>query len=99
MMGAARLNYFQIKRSAGWTPYSDYRIFQRSRSDKMKGVTVGLSRRAVLRAGYGAVIAVLVFAAIEAYRIQVSASVQHLEIYRHYVDQDATLAVLRRNHW
>ena len=44
-------------------------------------------------------IAVLVFAAIEAYRIQSSVSVQHLEIYRHYVEQDATVAILRRNLW
>jgi len=52
-----------------------------------------------LRAGYAAVIAVLVFAAVEAYRIQSSVSVQHLEIYRHYVEQDATVAILRRNLW
>jgi len=52
-----------------------------------------------LRAGYGAIIAVLVFAAVEAYRIQSSVSEQHLEIYRHYVDQDATVAILRRNLW
>jgi signal transduction histidine kinase len=58
-----------------------------------------LSKRAVLRAGYGAVLSVLVFAAIEAYRIQSSVSEQHLEIYRHYVDQDATVATLRRNSW
>ena len=57
------------------------------------------SKRAVLRAGYGAVIAVLVFSAIEAYRIQVSVSRQHLEIYRHYVEQDEALATLRRNLW
>jgi signal transduction histidine kinase len=52
-----------------------------------------------LRAGYAAVIAVLVFAAVEAYRIQSSVSEQHLEIYRHYVEQDATVAILRRNLW
>jgi signal transduction histidine kinase len=62
-------------------------------------VTGGWSKRAVLRAGYGAVIAVLVFAAVEAYRIQSSVSEQHLEIYRHYVDQDTTVATLRRNLW
>lgn len=65
----------------------------------MARVIGGLSRRAVLRAGYGAVIAVLVFAAIEAYRIQTIVSEQHVEIYRHYVDQDATVAILRRNLW
>jgi signal transduction histidine kinase len=52
-----------------------------------------------LRAGYGAVIAVLVFAAYEAYRIQVSVSEQHLEIYRRYVEQDTAVAALRRNLW
>jgi signal transduction histidine kinase len=52
-----------------------------------------------LRAGYAAVIAVLVFAAVEAYRIQSTVSEQSLEIYRHYVDQDATVAILRRNLW
>ncbi len=62
-------------------------------------MTGGLSKRAVLRAGYGAVIAVLVFAAVEAYRIQSSVSKHSLEIYRHYVDQDATIATLRRNLW
>src|ERR1035438_7253777 len=62
-------------------------------------VLAGLSKRAVLRAGYGAVIAVLVFSAAEAYRIQVSVSQQHLEIYRHYADQDDALTTLRRNLW
>jgi signal transduction histidine kinase len=65
----------------------------------MNIVTGGLSKRAVLRAGYGAVIAVLVFAAYEAYRIQVSVSEQHLEIYRRYVEQDTAVAALRRNLW
>jgi signal transduction histidine kinase len=58
-----------------------------------------LSKRAVLRTGYGAVIALLVLSAVEAYRIQTSASEQHLEIYRHYVEQDAALATLRRSLW
>ncbi len=53
----------------------------------------------VLRAGYGAVIAVLVLSAGEAYRIQASLSRQHFSIYRHYVDQDAALSILRRNLW
>ena len=60
---------------------------------------LGLSKREGLRAGYGAVIAVLVFSAIEAYQIQTSVSVQHLEIYRHYVDQETSIATLRRNLW
>ena len=58
-----------------------------------------LSKRAVLRIGYAAVLAVLVFAAVEAYRIQSSVSEQSVEIYRHYVDQDAAVATLRRNLW
>jgi signal transduction histidine kinase len=45
------------------------------------------------------VIALLVLSAVEAYRIQMSVSDQHLEIYRHYVEQDAALATLRRNLW
>jgi signal transduction histidine kinase len=65
----------------------------------MAEVARALSKRAVLRAGYGAIIAVLVFAAVEAYRIQSSVSEQHLEIYRHYVDQDSNVAILRRNLW
>jgi signal transduction histidine kinase len=62
-------------------------------------VLAGHSKRAVLRAGYGAVLAVLVLSAAEAYRIQLSVSEQHLEIYRHYADQDDALATLRRNLW
>jgi len=62
-------------------------------------VTERFSKRAALRAGYGTVIAVLVLSAVEAYRIQTSVSRQHLEIYRHYVEQDAVLATLRRNLW
>lgn len=62
-------------------------------------MTGPLSKRAVLRTGYGAMIAVLVFSAFEAYRIQVSVSEQHLGIYRHFVEQDAELATLRRNLW
>ena len=82
------------------TPYRKYRILWRiGRGVKIGRVTGALSKRAVLRAGYGAVIAVLVFAAVEAYHIQSSVSEQHLEIYRHYVDQDATVATLRRNLW
>lgn len=66
----------------------------------MEGRVIGaLSKRAVLRTGYGAVIALLVLSAVEAYRIQVSVSEQHLEIYRHYVEQEAALAALRRNLW
>lgn len=58
-----------------------------------------LGKRSVLRAGYAAVIGVLVFSALEAYRIQLSVSAQHLEIYRRYVDEEDALTTLRRNVW
>ena len=58
-------------------------------------VPVGLSQHAVLRTGYIAVIAVLVLSAFEAWRIQNSLSAQNLLIYRHYVEQDKALRVLR----
>src|SRR3954447_8072445 len=62
-------------------------------------MAAGWSKRAVLRAGYGAVIAVLVLSTVEAYRIQVGVSRQHLEIYRHFVEQEEALSTLRRNLW
>jgi signal transduction histidine kinase len=62
-------------------------------------VIEGRSRRAVLRAGYGAVILVLILSAVEAYRIQISVSEQSVDIYRHYVEQDRAIATLRRNLW
>lgn len=62
-------------------------------------MTLGWSKRAGLRAGFGAVIAVLILSAFEAYRIQVNVSRQHLEIYRHFVEQDEALATLRKNVW
>src|SRR5258708_3678259 len=65
----------------------------------MSLMAAGWSKRTVLRAGYGAVIAVLVLSTVEAYRIQVSVSRQHLEIYRHFVEQDEALATLRKNLW
>jgi signal transduction histidine kinase len=62
-------------------------------------VTLGWSKRAGLRAGFSAVIAVLILSAFEAYRIQINVSRQHLEIYRHFVEQDEALATLRKNVW
>ena len=62
-------------------------------------MTFGWSKRAGLRAGFAAVIAVLIFSAFEAYWIQVKVSRQHLEIYRHFVTQDDALATLRKNVW
>ncbi len=53
----------------------------------------------MLRTGYAVVLGVLVFSAFEAYRIQASVSQQHLEIYRHYLDEDDALRTLRRNVW
>jgi signal transduction histidine kinase len=40
-----------------------------------------------------------VVSAVEAYRIQSSISAQQLEIYRHYVDRETSVATLRRNSW
>ena len=81
------------------TPYRKNRIlWVLCRSVKIGRVTGALVASRI-GTGYGAVIAVLVFAAVEAYHIQTSVSEQHLEIYRHYVDQDATVATLRRNLW
>jgi signal transduction histidine kinase len=57
------------------------------------------SKRTALRTGYGVVIGVLVLSVVEAYRIQISVSEQHLEIYRHFVEQDDALTALRRNLW
>ena len=62
-------------------------------------MAAGWSKRAVLRAGYGGVIAVLVLSTVEAYRIQVGVSRQHLEIYRRFVEQEDALSTLRRNLW
>ena len=58
-----------------------------------------LGRRAVLRAGYTAVIAVLILSVVEAYRIQVNVSEQQVEIFRHYVGEEEALTTLRRNLW
>jgi signal transduction histidine kinase len=41
----------------------------------------------------------LIVSAVEAYRIQSSVSKQQLEIYRHYVEQDKCVVVLRKNLW
>jgi signal transduction histidine kinase len=66
---------------------------------KIRSVSRGFRRTAVLRGGYAAVILVLVLCAVEAYRIQASLSRQHLQIYRHFVEQDNAIATLRRNLW
>ena len=53
----------------------------------------------VVSIAWMSVIAVLVLSTVEAYRIQVSVSRQHLEIYRHFVEQEEALSTLRRNLW
>src|SRR5579872_311255 len=58
-----------------------------------------LGRRSVLRVGYAAVILVLILSAVEAYQIQVTVSQQQVDIFRHYVDEEQALTVLRRNLW
>jgi signal transduction histidine kinase len=50
----------------------------------------------VLRFGYGAMIALLIFSAVEAYRIQARASQQSIDIYRHSVQEQRVLYQLRR---
>lgn len=57
------------------------------------------SSRAVLRIGYAAVIALLVFSTMQAYRIEGIASEQRVDIYRQYVEQDEAISQLRRNIW
>src|SRR5262249_28576323 len=66
---------------------------------KIRTVAAAWSKRTALRAGYGAVIGVLIITAAEAYRIQSAVSKQHLEIYRHFVEQEEALSDLRRNLW
>ena len=58
-----------------------------------------LGRRSVLRFGYAAVILVLILSAVDAYHIQVTVSQQQVEIFRHYVEEEQALTVLRRNLW
>jgi len=60
---------------------------------------MGLSRRAVLRAGYAAVILLLLIAAVEAYRIQATLSERHIDAYRTYVRREKVLSDLRRTIW
>src|SRR5262249_2268092 len=82
------------------TEYSEDRIFSYLRKGgKIRTVAAAWSKRTALRAGYGAVIGVLIITAAEAYRIQSAVSKQHLEIYRHFVEQEEALSDLRRNLW
>jgi len=58
-----------------------------------------LGRRSVLRVGYAAVIAVLILSAVEAYHIQGAVSQRQADIFRHYVEEEQNLTILRRNLW
>jgi len=60
---------------------------------------VGSSSRTVLRFGYAAVIALLVFSTAQAYRIQGIVSERRVDVYRQYVKQDEAISQLRRNSW
>ena len=53
----------------------------------------------MLRVGYAAVIAVLILSAAEAYHIQATVSQRQAQIFRHYVEEEQALTVLRRNLW
>ncbi len=55
--------------------------------------------RTVSRAGYGAMIVLLILSALEAYRVQRAVSGRSVELYRQYVKQDGLLFELRENVW
>ncbi len=55
-----------------------------------------LTKLAVLRLGFGGMIALLVFSAVEAYRIQHAASIQTTQIYRRFAEEVETQTRLRR---
>jgi signal transduction histidine kinase len=58
-----------------------------------------LRTRLISRAGYGGLIALLLFSVVEAYRVQSTFSRQNIEVYREYVKQDEALVRLRRCVW
>ncbi len=58
-----------------------------------------LGARVMSRAGYGGLIALLLFSVVEAYRVQSTLSRQNIEVYREYVKQDEALIRLRRYVW
>jgi signal transduction histidine kinase len=55
--------------------------------------------RLISRAGYGGLIALLLFSVIEAYRVQTTLSRQNIEVYREYVRQEDVLVRLRISVW
>ena len=59
------------------------------------GLPMGLSGRTVLRGGFGAIIALLAFSSVEAYRIQRTVSDRHILAYRNYVQRDTAISELR----
>jgi len=67
--------------------------------DGKRPALIAVSGRVVLRWGYAAVIGLLVFASLQAYRIQVNVSEQHVDIYRQYALEDKAISSLRRDVW
>ncbi len=63
------------------------------------GAVLRIRRRSVLRAGFGAVIALSLLSAVEALRVQRNLSTQAAEIYRLHIQQDDILFRLRRTLW
>lgn len=74
-------------------------VIEGLRLDWRESMLRRLGRRSVLRVGYAAVIAVLILSALEAYHIQITMSQQQVSIFRHYVDEEQALTILRRNLW
>ena len=74
-------------------------MLERIRRDWWGDMLRKLGRRSVLRTGYAAVITVLILSVVEAYRIQVNVSQQHMDIFYRYVDEEGGLTTLRRNLW
>jgi signal transduction histidine kinase len=56
-------------------------------------------RKAALQVGYGFIIALLIFASAQAYRILTTVSERHLETYRRHVRHDEVITDLRRTIW
>ena len=65
-------------------------------SRRRKALQKGMSS---LRIGFTAVVALLIFSSVEAYRIQDAISERHLDIYRQYVHEDEAASNLRRTIW
>lgn len=76
---------------------------QTQRLDRDETGTRARSRRMkmslISRAGYGVMIALLIFSILDAYKIQSALSRENLEIYRDYVRKDEILFQLRQCVW